>query len=228
MRFIILETSGRVGQVALAEDARIIDVRRLDETRRHARDLAPSVAQLLAKLGWKPTHITAIIVSTGPGSYTGLRVGIMSAKTFCYATAAALVGVETFKTLALQAAAEALPVTVLADAQQERVYIQTFDRGGQTGVQAAAPLRIEPITTWLASDRPTALITGPGLHRYRDRLDRATPVAREELWDPRVESLLEIGKARYELGDRDSLWSVEPLYLRPSAAEQQWQALGRK
>ena len=79
----------------------------LDESRRHARDLAPAVRDLLAEQGWPARSLEAVIVSRGPGSYTGLRVGIMSAKTLAYATGCALLAVDTFAVIARQAPPEA-------------------------------------------------------------------------------------------------------------------------
>ncbi len=70
----------------------------------------------------------AVLVSRGPGSYTGLRVGIMSAKTFAYATGCALIAVDTFAAIALQAPESVARVDVLADAQQDKVYVQSFAR----------------------------------------------------------------------------------------------------
>src|SRR5690242_12220662 len=125
-RLLILETSGRAGFVAVAEGPRLMYDRRLDETRRHARDLAPAAADLLQRAGWRPRDVQAVIVGKGPGSYTGLRVGIMAAKAFAYATGCALVGVETFGAIARQAPSEALRLDVVADAQQGRAYWQRF------------------------------------------------------------------------------------------------------
>src|SRR6516225_1540671 len=102
-RLLIVETSGRVGQVALALGDRLLRERRLDETRRHARDLAPAVAELLNAESWTPRDVHGVVVGHGPGSYTGLRVGIMAAKVFAYATGAALIAVDTFAAIALQA-----------------------------------------------------------------------------------------------------------------------------
>src|SRR5205807_5119629 len=101
-RLLILETSGRVGQVALARGPIILRTRQLSETRRHARDLAPAVAELLAAEGFTPRDLQGIIVSRGPGSYTGLRVGVMSAKALAYAVGCSLVAVDTFAAIALQ------------------------------------------------------------------------------------------------------------------------------
>src|SRR5262245_32159459 len=95
-RLLLLETSGRVGQVGLAADGRLLAGRRLSETHRHARDLAPTVAALFREFAWKPADVQAVVVSRGPGSYTGLRVGVMTAKAFAYATGCRLLALDTF------------------------------------------------------------------------------------------------------------------------------------
>ena len=127
-RLLFLETSGRGGFVALAEGAVLRGLRRLDEARRQARDLAPATAELLAAQGWKARDLHGVAVSRGPGSYTGLRVGVMSAKTLAYAVGFALIAVDTFAVVADQAPADVSRVDVLADAQQEKVYVQSFGR----------------------------------------------------------------------------------------------------
>src|SRR5437870_1737713 len=139
-RLLILETSGRTGQVALARGPVIVQHRLLDETRLHARDLAPAVAAMLTAEGWKPTDIQCLIINRGPGSYTGLRVGIMSAKAFAYATGCALIAVDGFEAIARQAREEALEIAVIADAQQGRLYQQKFARPGPNSEMTAASL----------------------------------------------------------------------------------------
>jgi tRNA threonylcarbamoyladenosine biosynthesis protein TsaB len=222
-RLLILETSGRVGQVAVAEGDVLRDVRRLDEARRHARDLAPAVRDLLAGRGWRPRDIDAVVVGRGPGSYTGLRVGIMSAKAFAYATGCALVAIDTFAVIAAQAPPEAGRLDVLADAQQDRVYVQGFARH-EAGAWplSETPLRIEPFPDWLAGREPAAWVTGPGLRGQQHRLPAGAHVVTPAAWEPQAESLLRLGLARYRAGDRADVWSLEPLYLRPSSAEENW------
>src|SRR6516165_1707285 len=112
-RVLILETSGRQGHAALACGERLLCVRPLDESRRHARDLAPAVRELLVAENWKPADIQAVIVTRGPGSYTGLRVGIISAKVFAFATGAALIAIDTFAAIARQVGPEVSAVEVL-------------------------------------------------------------------------------------------------------------------
>src|SRR5436309_5366892 len=122
MRILLLEASGARGQGVIWVDETILAERRLNEQRKHCQDLAPTVQALLREQGWKPADVEAVIVSLGPGSYTGLRVGVMAAKAFAYATGCKLIGVPTFPILALPALDKHQQVEVIEDAQQGRVY----------------------------------------------------------------------------------------------------------
>jgi tRNA threonylcarbamoyladenosine biosynthesis protein TsaB len=224
-RFVILETSGRAGQVALARGGALLGVRRLDEARRHGRDLAPALAALLAEQGWRPRDLHGIIVSRGPGSYTGLRVGVMSAKTFAYATGCALLAVDTFAAIALQAPEAVGRLDVLADAQQDKVYVQPFARvpgpaGG--GWRPLAGLAVRRFADWLHGREAGAWVSGPGLAKWGARLPEGVLAVEAGRWGPQPASLLRLGLARYQAGERDDPRAVEPLYLRPSSAEEQW------
>jgi tRNA threonylcarbamoyladenosine biosynthesis protein TsaB len=220
-RLLILETSGRAGQVALAQNDRLLRLRRLDEARRHARDLAPAVAELLQMENWRPRHVAAVVVSQGPGSYTGLRVGIMAAKAFAYATGAALIAVPTFEALAAQAPRDIRELDVIADAQQGKVYVQSFCRKASEGPPSAvAALRIQPLSEWLVGRNPQAWVTGPGLRDQQ--LPAHVSTIDPSLRDPQTASLLQLGLAQFRAGRRHDLMSVEPLYLRASGAEEQW------
>ncbi len=228
-RLLIVETSSQAGQVAVAEGDQLLDARRLDEARRHARDLAPAVRDLLAVQGWRPAELNAVIVSRGPGSYTGLRVGIMSAKALAYATGCALLALDTFTAIARQAPAEALALDVIADAQQDKVYVQGFTRSA-AGAEftAADALAIRPVAEWLPSLPQGGWVTGPGLRKVAGRLPKGVEVLAASEWDPKPEALLALGLSRYRRGERDDVWAVEPLYLRPSSAEEQWAGRNRK
>src|SRR5687767_6133756 len=114
-RFLILETSHRLGWVALGRGDRVVGQRLLEESRRHARDLVPFARELLTEQGWTPRDLGGVLVGVGPGSYTGLRVGIISAKTLAYATGCVLLGIETFAAIAHAAAPEAPRLDVIAD-----------------------------------------------------------------------------------------------------------------
>jgi tRNA threonylcarbamoyladenosine biosynthesis protein TsaB len=223
---LLLETSHATALVALADGDRLAGVRRLDEARRHARELAPSVADLLAAAGWRPRDLDGVVVGVGPGSYTGLRVGVMSAKALAFATGCALLAVPSFDAIARQAPAEVQRLHVLADAQQQNIYVQQFARGPD-GIKAAAPLVIQAVDEWLPRLDANEWAAGPGLRKHRDRLPPDVRAVAEDLWLPGPQALLEIGLERYRRGERDDVLAVEPLYLRPSSAEEQWRRLGR-
>lgn len=206
----------------MARGDELLATRRLDEARRHARDLAPALAAMLAEQGWKAREIDAVFVSRGPGSYTGLRVGIMSAKALAYVTGCVVLGIDTFAAIAQQAPADVERLDVLADAQQGKVYMQSFRRADDGAWLAVNALAIQRLDDWLASRDAAAWASGPGLTVYGKQMPEAVPMVPAADWDPRAESLLTLGLPRFRAGERDDPWTLEPLYLRASAAEEQW------
>lgn len=220
--FLLIETSCRAGFVALATGEEVRRVGRLDESRKHARDLAPLTAQILEEENLRPGEVDAVLVSIGPGSYTGLRVGVMSAKTFAYATGAHLIGIETMDVIAQQAPPDFQLLDVIVDAQQDRIYVQRYRREGDRWRQDTE-LAIRYFTDWLNNRPMEAGISGPGLERFANRLPNKTKVVAKELWFPQPESFLRVGWQNFAAGKRDDLWTLEPLYLRPSAAEEKFQ-----
>jgi len=219
-------------------------VRRLDEARRHARDLIPALRDLLVEQGWKagphrrtdipvrpdgqecPSYggFNAVVVSRGPGSYTGLRVGLMTAKTLAYAIRCTLLGIDTFAAIARQAPEQAGCVDVLADAQQGKVYVQGFFRVSGTdppGWRPRSDLAIKPFAAWLEELETDVWVSGPGVRAYEEKLRHRSLVDASRR-EPLPESLLHLGLERLRLGECDDFWTLEPLYLRPSAAEEKW------
>ncbi len=102
------------------------------------------------------------MVGIGPGSYTGLRVGVVSAKVLAYSVGCRLVAVPTFRAIVEQVPAEHSVADVIGDALQGHVYVQRFTRK-QNGWTATDDLRIETVANWLDSLLPNSAITGPGV-----------------------------------------------------------------
>lgn len=113
-------------------------------------------------------------------------------------------------------------LSIIADAQQEKVYAQTFTVPANRLPAPRAPLSILPFQEWLEALEPDAWISGPGLTAYRDRIPDQIRVIPEDFWYPTPESLLRLGLARLDRGEQDDVWKLEPLYLRPSSAEEKW------
>jgi tRNA threonylcarbamoyladenosine biosynthesis protein TsaB len=223
-RLLVIETSERIGVVALAAGERLLGERRLDEARRHARDLAPAIRDLLMEQGWRARDLDAVVVSRGPGSYTGLRVGVMSAKTLAYAAGCTLLAVDTFAAIARQAPPEALAIDVIADAQQDKLYVQRFARmSAAEPLNAASALAIVSFASWQLSLADSDWVAGPGLEKFGKLLESHARTVSLEAWFPRSESLAWLALERLARGGKDDVFAIEPLYLRPSSAEEKWQ-----
>lgn len=126
MKILALETIGVSASVALLEDGVEVRTVRLDAGEKSARALVPAVQRLLGQAGWKPEDIGLVAVAEGPGSFTGLRVGITFAKTFAYTVHAAVIGVPTLEALAAGTPVECSPLSVAMDAQRGDVVVQDF------------------------------------------------------------------------------------------------------
>ena len=186
------------------------------------------LAELLAEQNWKARQLDGVIVGRGPGSYTGLRVGLMSARTLAYATGCALLTVNTFAVIAAQSVSAS--VDVIADAQQDKIYVQRFEESNSQREEASPPrkrgedphqLRIVPFSSWLETLPENVMVSGPGLEIFASRLPPEKLIASER-WLPHPECLLNLGLHRFRNGERDDPFAVEPLYLRPSSAEEKW------
>ena len=103
MRIILIETSTSLCSVAVAEDGLIVSVRENAGTREHAALTAPYVKEMLDERGLKVSDCDAVCVSMGPGSYTGLRVGVSTAKGLCFGAGIPLLAVDTMEILYQQA-----------------------------------------------------------------------------------------------------------------------------
>jgi tRNA threonylcarbamoyladenosine biosynthesis protein TsaB len=216
--WLILETSGRAARIGLARGHALLRSAELDSARRHAREMVPTIDALLKAEAIRPTDLTGVMVSRGPGSYTGLRVGLMTAKALAYSTGWQLRAVDAFAALAEQAPAEVQSLSVIADALQGQVYAQKFARRPE-GLRAAGPLHIAAISVFAAELPGGEWVSGPGVSAYDQQLPDANPRVPEGDREPRVESVLAVGLRLPPL-TREELFALEPLYLRGSSAEE--------
>ncbi|MGH7138157.1 MAG: tRNA (adenosine(37)-N6)-threonylcarbamoyltransferase complex dimerization subunit type 1 TsaB, partial [Pirellulales bacterium] len=128
MRILAIETSGAMQSVAALDGGDLLAELPLDRSQRGARSLAPTLAQLLRQVAWKPCEVELVAVAVGPGSFTSLRVGVTTAKAFAYAVSARVLGIGTLEIIAAQAteAAAGGQVAVAVDAQRGDVYAARY------------------------------------------------------------------------------------------------------
>ena len=211
-----METSGNAAAIAVTDGSskpaeRVL----LGKGQRHAQTLVSSTQQLLSDLAIRPTEIDVVAVSVGPGSFTGLRVGVVFAKTFAWLNDTRLVAVNTLQGIAQRLASH--PVTVISDAQREEVFVGDYRIDSETGVQELqGDIRIESID----SLSPSGLLTGPALTRFSDRVSSDFPRAEPALWSPSAVAVAEVAMQRASAQNWDDPFALEPLYIRRSYAEE--------
>jgi tRNA threonylcarbamoyladenosine biosynthesis protein TsaB len=164
-----------------------------------------------------------VVVGLGPGSYTGLRVGLASAKALAYAVGCRFFGVETFAAIAMRAPAEVRDFSVIGDALQGKLFRRDY-RQSDSGWEPAGQLGVISATDWLAGLRPGMWISGPATTAWEGKLPasvRAVPVDDRE---PLPMDLLTVARVASWAVTTD-MWTAEPFYLRGSSAEEK--AAGR-
>lgn len=225
MLTLAIETSGRAGEVALARDGACLEQRGLQQAgRRHAQTLVAEIDELLRRQGVAPHDVNLVAVSIGPGSFTGLRVGVVCAKTFAWATGAALVAVDTFACIAENAPDDVGRLFVIGDAQRGDLYVGEYARGDSGAFARAGPIRIIPAEDWCRSRSATDVVTGPGVEPYSDLLAGHCRVLPAEFREPRAAIAARLGERMLAAGDTADPFALEPFYLRKSAAEEKWDA----
>ncbi len=124
-----IETSGLAGGIALFRgDHCLGDVQLEEAPRRHAQTLVAQIGTLVGGAGCRVRDLSAVAVSIGPGSFTGLRVGVVCAKTLAYATGCRLAAVDTLRAIAANSPADVARVHVLADALRGDAYVASYQR----------------------------------------------------------------------------------------------------
>ena len=179
----------------------------------HGREIAPSIRSLLEECGLPLASIDLLACDIGPGSYTGLRVGLAAAKGLAFALARPLVGVASLDALAEAARGLARLLCPAIDAKWEQIYGAIYEDGRRTTEYLA-----EKPAAFAARVPPDALVLGDALVAYGE-LFRGRPQAPREVWDPRPETVALLGQRLHEQGVRHDAASLVPLYLRPTEAE---------
>lgn len=228
-RVLAIETSGRTGSVALSDGAHIFQESQFPHGLKHAAEIVPIIDRLCSEHAWRPPEIEQVHVSAGPGSFTGLRIGITLAKTMAFATGAKLVAVPSVHVLAENAPPEAEHLIIVLDAKRGQIFTARFHRvaGGWNEVE---PAHLDRLSEMLGrSPRPVHLL-GEGIPFHRDAVDAAAGeafVCPEESWRARAAAVVKIGTEMAGRGEFVDPYVLAPIYIRPPEAEEKWDAQHR-
>ncbi len=226
MKILAIETTDQAGSVALLEGPRVLAEVRLTSDQRSAQLLAPAIRNLLQASTWQPTEIGLVAVAIGPGSFTGLRVGLTTAKTFAYAVGCDLVAVPTLEVVAAQMPTGASQLLTVLDAGRQQVFSARFRRvdGRLECIESTA---LVDDAVWLAGLQAEETISGPGLRKFAGGLPDFARLSPAELWSPRAATVGLLALSRFDAGQRDDVWGLVPGYHRASAAEEKLARLKR-
>lgn len=216
-RIILIETSTALCSVALAEDGRIVAYKESETPRAQASLTAPFVKRMLDENGLAVRDCDAVCVSKGPGSYTGLRVGVSTAKGLCFGAGIPLIAVGTLDTLVYQAADEGLlpagcrHVVPMVDARRMEVYTAVFTPDGRQ-LTDTRPQVIEPDSfADLLAEGPVLFI-GDGADKCRETLTH--PNARFVQCCPKASAMLRPAFAAWNEKRFEDTAYFEPFYLK--------------
>lgn len=225
MKTLAIDTSTNAQCLALTQGPELV-ARRLSFPRpNHSATLLSNIDDMLEQAGWRPTELELVAVGLGPGTFTGLRTGLATAKAIARSAQAAIVGISSL-------AATARPLTALfdgtivavCDARRGEVYCATFraDGGRLHSLTPATARTPTAVRALVESTSGPVVLVGSGLRAFSELTDWA----REDIrvmappWDPPSSvSLALLAAERLATGGADDLAALEPDYVRPSDAE---------
>jgi len=204
-----IDTSGAAAGAALLRGDRVLAS--LSATGPHSAGLLPMVRSLLSASEVAPADLEVVGVARGPGSYTGLRVGVVTAKTLGWATGATVVGVPTLEVMAALAPAEAGRVHVALRAYKRRVLSAWFRRGDDGVLRQEGEAELLQAEEVPAGDGSSLLVT--------DTADLLGEVrghsGRRDILGPVAEEVARFARDRVASGGEDESYALAPVYLRP-------------
>jgi tRNA threonylcarbamoyladenosine biosynthesis protein TsaB len=225
MRTLAIDTSHAAGSVAACAGERLA-VRPLGAAGEHAGLLAERLTEVARELGWSLAEAQLVAVIRGPGSFTGLRVGVASAKAIAWAGRLKLVGISGFEAVAHETARVAgwhpRPLEIAFDAGRSEVYAARLipDGASPTGWRAG-PAALHAANAWIAALPAGSSVSGPALQLHATSVAAAghqpAPAAG---WFPTAEAAAALGRALAAAGISDDPHTLVPEYLRPSYADE--------
>lgn len=223
---LALETATDVCGVALWADDRLVDSTHLHRPRMHAEHLTPLVRSIWHRHDLVASDMTAIAVSMGPGSYTGLRIGVSTAKGLALAGDAALIGVPTLEALAAPLQLYGMPGDVIGafiDARRDEVYAAAYQLGADRHLAPYAQtdaLTTDELADWLGAVDDRLWLVGNGAEKAAPALqpvaDQHTVVS-SDAHAPSAAWVARRARPRWTAGTVEDVSTFEPYYLKEFA-----------
>ena len=213
-RIILIETSTSLCSVALAEDGAVTAYRESSAPKAHASLTAVFVQEVLQERGVTLSDCDAVCVSKGPGSYTGLRVGVSTAKGLCFGSGLPLIAVGTLDTLVAQAEGEYKYIIPMIDARRMEVYACVFENGAQ--ITETEPVIVDENSFAEYLEQGPCLFIGDGAGKCADVIKH--PNAQFCQCNPKASAMLPPAIKAYNEKRFEDVAYFEPFYLKEFVA----------
>ncbi|WP_145471697.1 tRNA (adenosine(37)-N6)-threonylcarbamoyltransferase complex dimerization subunit type 1 TsaB [Staphylococcus pettenkoferi] len=215
MNYLLIDTSNQPLSVALVKDDKVEAEINSNEKRNHSAQLMPAVEKLFESATFTKNEVDAVVVAQGPGSYTGLRIGVTVAKTLAYSLDAELYGVSSLKALAatIDSTSED-DIVPIFDARREAVYagVYRYERGELVEMMPEQYITIQDLLAYLEDRGAHPLFVGQDAEKLRDHLQG------------KVDAQLPHAKVMTRLITSPvDITTFTPNYLKLSEAERNWQ-----
>jgi tRNA threonylcarbamoyladenosine biosynthesis protein TsaB len=224
MKMLAIDTSTKVAGVALMDDARLVCETNLVSSLKHSELLMPIVDGCFKLAGWAPADIDVVAAVSGPGSFTGIRIGVAAAKGIAEALGKPVVSVGTLEVLAASFVGFGGVVAPILDARRQQVYCAVYDGNLNELVVPDAIKLDELLENPLVAGAEAVLFAGDGVAAYRDAI--AQKLGERARFAPPHLALQRAGAAAWlawrkaEAGQTMDAAELSPVYLRKSSAEQ--------
>lgn len=235
---LAIETSSRQGSVVLHDGSAVLGGRSFAHGLQNAALLLPLIDELCRELGCGPNDISDVAVSVGPGSFTGLRIGVTLAKTLAFATGARLLAVPSLPVIAMNAPDDARYVMSVLDARRGQVFAAVYacrklhENGNHAKVlDELIGAQLTPLPDLLAKAPRPLLILGEGVRYHMEHLDAAISdpasevcIAPEPLWYPDAATVAHLAQQLKRQNAFADPYTLTPLYLRKPEAQERMEA----
>lgn len=216
MLILAFDTSTQHGSLALLEDDLPLAEWNLRSSVPYLQRLLPDLDRLLAATGKTLTAVKLLVVSAGPGNFTGLRLGLATAKGLALVLGCPVIAVNTLDALAANFPQAALPVCPLLDAKKQELYAAFYHC--RSGLERRSDYLLLPPAALMVRVQEPTLFTGPAVERYgallQQELGSLAVLAPPELWQVRAPVLARLGRQEWAAGRIPGLDQLTPFYLR--------------
>lgn len=227
MLVLAIDSSTTVATVAVANQQKILGEYTIDDKYTHSQKLMPMVESLLNQLGIDISEIDLLAVTKGPGSFTGLRIGVATVKSLSYALEKPIVGESSLSVLANGHKYFNGIVVPMIDARNKRVFASAYSGNGKSlkVLLKEDALEVSALLEKLKDTEKDLLFTGDGSVSYKEMIENAlgdrAVFSECHLNIPKASSLCALALVKYKNNEVEDTFSLVPSYLRLSQAEQQ-------